>query len=156
MDWSKSGRPSLNVFTDGPPRPSVDSQARSFNDPEDYDIDFDFDDFVAPQTQEFGLPSSTNGATANAMDIVMSRQPLQMTVLQYGKQNPQVAVSEPTPMPRSCRSNTILFCECSSTPLVGWDDGSVFLTHVHLSSRQWRWVWMFRHLMLRQMRWATC
>ena len=135
VDRSKGGRPSLNVFTDGPPRPSVDSQARSFNDPEDYDIDFDFDDFAAPQTQEFGLPS-TNGANANALDIVMSRQLLQMAVLQYGKQNPQVVVSEPTPTPRSRCSNTILFRECSSTLLVYWDDGSAFLTCVHLSSRQ--------------------
>ena len=109
VDRSKGSRPSLNVFTDGPPRPSVDSQARSFNDPEDYDIDFDFDDFIAPQTQEFGLPSSTNGATANAMDIVMSRQPLQMAVLQYGKQNPSSGVgAHPNAAITPFQHNTIL------------------------------------------------
>ena len=91
VDRSKGGRPSLNVFMDGPPRPSVDSQARSFNDLEDYDIDFDFDNFAAPQMQEFGLPS-TNGANANALDIVMLQQPLQMAILQYGKQNPSSGV----------------------------------------------------------------
>ena len=76
---------------DGPPRLLVDSQVCSFNDPEDYNINFDFDNFAAPQTQEFGL-ASINGANVNALDIVMLWQPLQMAVLQYGKQNPSSGV----------------------------------------------------------------
>ena len=108
VDRSKGGRPSLNVFTDGPPRPSVDSQARSFDDPEDYDIDFDFDDFAAPQTQEFGLPS-INSVNANTLDIVILRQPLQMAVLQYGKQNPSSGVgAHPNAAITPFQHNTIL------------------------------------------------
>ena len=67
------------------PRPSVDSQARSFNDPEDFDIDFDFDE----PSQDYGFGStSSNGTSSNALDLVMMRQPLHMAVLQYGKQSP--------------------------------------------------------------------
>ena len=88
VDRRKSADPQLANFADTMPRPSVDSQARSFNDPEDFDIDFDFDNVVTPPSQDFG----SNGMPSNALDLVMMRQPLHMSILQYGKQN-QTAVS---------------------------------------------------------------
>ncbi|TBU39177.1 ras GEF [Dichomitus squalens] len=92
------------------PRPSVDSQARSFNDPEDFDIDFDFDE--PGQDYAFWLPSG-NGTSANALDLVMMRQPLHMAVLQYGKQNPAAgAASHPnaaiSPFPHSAISRVFV------------------------------------------------
>ncbi|PIL25964.1 hypothetical protein GSI_11718 [Ganoderma sinense ZZ0214-1] len=83
---SAPGAPRLSLDPNNVPRPSVDSQARSFIDPEDYDIDFDFDE----RGQDFGPfgGTSSNGTSANSLDLVMMRQPLHMAVLQYGKQNP--------------------------------------------------------------------
>ena len=43
VERSKSADPRLSALTDSAPRPSVDSQARSFLEPDDIDIDFDFD-----------------------------------------------------------------------------------------------------------------
>ncbi|KAI9060140.1 ras GEF [Trametes sanguinea] len=90
-DKRRSAEPQFAAFADhGLPRPSVDSQARSFNDPEDFDIDFDFDGGVTPsRSGDFSL-ASADGSPTNALDLVMMRQPLHMAVLQYqtGKQNP--------------------------------------------------------------------
>ncbi|KAH9920878.1 ras GEF [Epithele typhae] len=84
VERGKSMEPRLAAFTEGPSRPSADSQSRSFNDPEDQDIDFDFDDAIP--SGHSSDPSSSMGT--NALDLVMMRQPLHMAVLQYGKQNP--------------------------------------------------------------------
>ncbi|KAI0744636.1 hypothetical protein C8Q76DRAFT_637916 [Earliella scabrosa] len=95
MDKRKSTEPQAHfsaLSTDGPPRPSVDSQARSLNDPEDCDIDFDFDEVSTPPAQEFG----SNGIPGNAMDLAMMRQPLHMSILQYGKQSPSVTAGSTT------------------------------------------------------------
>ncbi|KAI1789674.1 ras GEF [Ganoderma leucocontextum] len=83
---SAAGVPRLSLDPSNVPRPSVDSQARSSNDPEDHDIDFDFNE----HSQDFGGfgVASSNGTSANALDLAMMRQPLHMAVLQYGKQNP--------------------------------------------------------------------
>nr|VWO96952.1 Guanyl nucleotide exchange factor Sql2 [Ganoderma boninense] len=93
---STAGAPRLSLDPNSVPRPSVDSQARSFIDPEDYDIDFDFDE----RGQDFGPfgVTSSNGTSANSLDLVMMRQPLHMAVLQYGKQNPSpVGATGPHP-----------------------------------------------------------
>lgn len=94
IDKRKSAdtRAHLAAFSsDGPPRPSTDSQARSLNDPEDVDIDFDFYEVSTPPAQEY----HSNGPS-NALDLVMMRQPLHMSLLQYGKQGPSGAVSPAT------------------------------------------------------------
>ncbi|RDX47589.1 ras GEF [Lentinus brumalis] len=85
VDRRKSEDPQIASFADSNtmPRPSVDSQARSFNDPEDFDIDFDFEEVTIPPVQDFG----TNGAGSNALDLVLMRQPLHMSLMQYGKQS---------------------------------------------------------------------
>ncbi|RPD63301.1 ras GEF [Lentinus tigrinus ALCF2SS1-6] len=112
VDRRRSADPQLANFADTmPPRPSVDSQARSFNDPEDFDIDFDFEDVVSSPSQDFG----SNGMPSNALDLVMMRQPLHMSILQYGKQNqsaasgaaahPNVAI---TPYPHSTISRVFV------------------------------------------------
>ena len=93
---SATGAPRLSLDPSNAPRPSVDSQARSFNDPEDYDIDFDFEE----RGRDFGVFGvvSSNGTSANSLDLVMMRQPLHMAVLQYGKQNPSpVGAAGPHP-----------------------------------------------------------
>ncbi|KAI0712768.1 hypothetical protein C8T65DRAFT_646831 [Cerioporus squamosus] len=89
VDRRKSADPQLASFADSNtmPRPSVDSQARSFNDPEDFDIDFDFEEVASPAAQDFG----SNGVPSNALDLVIMRQPLHMSILQYGKQNQTTA-----------------------------------------------------------------
>ncbi|KAI0759046.1 hypothetical protein C8Q74DRAFT_1372915 [Fomes fomentarius] len=94
VDKRKSAdtRAHLAAFSsDGPPRPSTDTQARSLNDPEDVDIDFDFDEVSTPPAQEYHF----NGPS-NALDLVMMRQPLHMSLLQYGKQGPSGAVGPAT------------------------------------------------------------
>ncbi|KAI0742836.1 hypothetical protein C8Q80DRAFT_1190902 [Daedaleopsis nitida] len=97
VDKRKSAEPHahLSMLSDAP-RPSVDSQARSFNDPEDVDIDFDFDEVSTP-------PAQSHGASSNALDLVMMRQPLHMSILQYGKQSPSVAAAV-TPHPNAATS----------------------------------------------------
>ncbi|KAI8990426.1 hypothetical protein BD414DRAFT_437955 [Trametes punicea] len=87
IDKRRAADPQLSAFPDGAPRPSTDSQARSFNDPEDFDIDFDFDGGVSPRAGDFSL-ASADGSPTNALDLVMMRQPLHMAVLQYGNQSP--------------------------------------------------------------------
>ena len=92
---STTSGPRLSLDPNNVPRPSVDSQARSFTDPEDHDIDFDFDE----RGQDFGAfgVASSNGTSANSLDLVM-RQPLHMAMLQYGKQNPSpVGATGPHP-----------------------------------------------------------
>ncbi|OJT12320.1 hypothetical protein TRAPUB_11095 [Trametes pubescens] len=84
VDKRRSAEPHFSAFSDHIPRPST--EARSFNDPEDFDIDFDFDGGVTTRS-DFSL-ASVDGSPTNALDLVMMRQPLHMAVLQYGKQNP--------------------------------------------------------------------
>lgn len=58
--------------------------------PEDFDIGFDFG--LLSQDNGFGAPSS-NGTSANALDLAMMRRPLHTAVLQYGKQSPAAGLA---------------------------------------------------------------
>ncbi|KAI0651209.1 hypothetical protein C8Q79DRAFT_19739 [Trametes meyenii] len=100
VDKHRSAEPHFSAFSDNIPRPSTDSQARSFNDPEDFDIDFDFDGGASPRAGDFSL-ASADGSPTNALDLVMMRQPLHMAVLQYGNQNQTHASGAGVPAPQA-------------------------------------------------------